>query len=138
VEKGWPTATRGSRRIHGWTWEEEGVTGGEVPMAIEAAAERSSSARGFPARRVAKLGPGSCSRTRGSCWGGRIGWRRGGGRGSTAIGAYRRGGGRAALGLAWRARERAREEELGWCSGWGRRVEARAAGGGAGEEVARR
>jgi hypothetical protein len=25
----------------------------------------------------------------------------------------RRGGGRAALGLAWRARERAREEELG-------------------------
>jgi hypothetical protein len=40
--------------------------------------------------------------------------------------------------LAWRARERARKEELGRCSGWGRRVEARAAGGGAGEELARR
>jgi hypothetical protein len=39
---------------------------------------------------------------------------------------------------AWHTRERAREEELGRCSGWGQRVEARAAGGGAGEELARR
>jgi hypothetical protein len=39
----------------------------------------------------------------------------------------------------WRgARERARMEELGRCSGWGRRVEARAAGGGTGEELAQR
>jgi hypothetical protein len=68
------------------------VTGGEVPMATEATAERGSSARGFPVRRVAKLGPNSCSRVRGSCWGGRIGRRRGGGRGSTATGAYRRRG----------------------------------------------
>jgi hypothetical protein len=94
VEKGWPTGTRGSRRIHGWTWEEEGVTGGDVPTATEAAAERSSSARGFAVRRVTKLGPGSCSRMRGSCWGGRIGWRRGGDKGSTATGAYRRRGDR--------------------------------------------
>jgi hypothetical protein len=50
----------------------------------------------------------------------------------------RRGGGRQSRGAAWHARERAREEELGRCSGWGRRVEARAAGGGAGEELARR
>jgi hypothetical protein len=70
------------------------VTGGEVPTATEAAAERSSSARGFPASRVAKLGPNSCSRMRGSCWGGRIGRRKGGGRGSTAVGACRRGGDR--------------------------------------------
>jgi hypothetical protein len=109
VEKGWPMGTRGSRRIHRFTWEEEGLTGGEVPTATEAVAERSSSARGFPARRVARLGPGSCSRTRGSCWGGRIGRRRGGGRGSTATGAYRRGGDRRrgssggvpATGVAW-------------------------------------
>jgi hypothetical protein len=94
VEKGWPTGTRSSRCIHGWAWEEEGVTGGEVPTATEAAAERSSSVRGFPARRVAKLGPNSCSRMRGSCWGGQIGRRKGGGRGSTATGAYRRGGDR--------------------------------------------
>jgi hypothetical protein len=99
--------SRGSRRIHRWTWE--GVTGGEVPTATEAAAERSSSARGFPARRAARLGPGSCSRTRGSYWGGRIGRRRGRGKGSTATGAYRRGGDRRrcssggglATGVAW-------------------------------------
>jgi hypothetical protein len=50
----------------------------------------------------------------------------------------RRDGGRQSRGAAWHARERAREEELGRCLGWGRRVEARAAGGGAGEELARR
>jgi hypothetical protein len=50
----------------------------------------------------------------------------------------RRGGGWLSHGAAWHTRERAREEELGRCSGWGRRVEARAAGGGAGEELVRR
>jgi hypothetical protein len=85
------------------------VTGGEVHTVTEAAAERSSLARGFPARRAAKLGPGSCNRMRGRCWGGRIGRRRGGGKGSTATGAYRRGGDRRrgssgggpAMGVAW-------------------------------------
>jgi hypothetical protein len=214
------------------------MAGGGVPTAAETAARRSSSARGFPARRAAKLGSNSCSKRRGSYWGGRIGWRRGGGRGSTVTGAYqrggerrrggsggspatrsglgalvrrgeasqgvvvgngrwtaaahgeqrvvgveeggrrwclavwgewrtkeraewkerelvtllsqkrggeggvhgrllrRRGGGRQSRGAAWHARERAREEKLGWCSGWGRRVEAKAAGGGAGEDLA--
>jgi hypothetical protein len=70
------------------------MAGGEVPTAAEAAARRSSSARDFPARKVAKLGLDSCSKMRGSCWGGRIGRRKGGGRGLTAIGAYRRGGDR--------------------------------------------
>jgi hypothetical protein len=68
------------------------MTGGEVPTAAEAAAWSSSSARGFPVRKVAKLGSDSCSRRRKSYWGGRIGRRRGGGRGSTVTGAYRRGG----------------------------------------------
>jgi hypothetical protein len=45
---------------------------GGVPTAAEAAARRSSSARGFLARRAAKLGSISCSRRRGSYWGGRI------------------------------------------------------------------
>jgi hypothetical protein len=45
-------------------------------------------------RRRAKLGLDSCSRRRGSCWGGRIGRRRGGGKGSTVTRAYRRGGDR--------------------------------------------
>jgi hypothetical protein len=49
----------------------------------------------------------------------------------------RRGGRWQSRGAAWHARERAREEELGRCSGWGRRVEANAAGGGAGEELER-
>jgi hypothetical protein len=70
------------------------MAGGVIPTVAEAAAEGSSSARGFPARRMAKLGLDSCSRMRGSCWGGRIGRRRGGGKGSTATGAYRRGGDR--------------------------------------------
>jgi hypothetical protein len=48
----------------------------------------------------------------------------------------RRGGGRQSRGAAWHARERAREEKLGWCSGWGRHVEAKAAGGGAAEALA--
>jgi hypothetical protein len=94
VEKGWSTGTKSSRRIHGWAWEEEGMAGGWVPTVAEAAARRSSSARGFPTRKAAKLGPDSCSRRRRSCWGGRIGWRKGAGRGSTATGAYRRGGDR--------------------------------------------
>jgi hypothetical protein len=68
------------------------VAGGGVPTAAEAAARRSSSARGFPSRRAAKLGSISYSRRRGSYWGGRIGRRRGEGRGSTATGAHRRGG----------------------------------------------
>jgi hypothetical protein len=67
---------------------------GVVPTVAEVVAEGSSSARGFPARRMVKLGLDSCSRTRGSFWGGRFGRRRGGGTGSTAIGAYRRGGDR--------------------------------------------
>jgi hypothetical protein len=94
VEKGWSTGTRSSRRIHGWAWEEEGMAGGVIPMVAVAAAEGSSSARGFPARRMAKLGLDSCSRTRECCWGGRIRPRRGGGKGSTATGAYQRGGDR--------------------------------------------
>jgi hypothetical protein len=70
------------------------MAGGEVPMAAEAAAEGSSSARRVPARRRAKLGLDSCSRMRGSFWGGRFGRRRGGGTGSTVTGAYRRRGDR--------------------------------------------
>jgi hypothetical protein len=50
VEKNWPTSIRSSRRIQGWAWEEEGVTGGGMPTAAEATARRGSSARGFPAR----------------------------------------------------------------------------------------
>jgi hypothetical protein len=70
VEKDWSTGTRSSRRIHGSAWEEEGMARGEVPTVAEAAAEGSSLARGFPARRRAKLGLDSCSRRRrGSCWG---------------------------------------------------------------------
>jgi hypothetical protein len=70
------------------------MAGGEVPTAAEAATEGSSSARRFPVRKLAKLGPNSCSRIRGSYWGGRIRRRRGGGKGSTATGAYWRGGDR--------------------------------------------
>jgi hypothetical protein len=49
VEKDWSTGTRSSRRIHGWAWEKEGMAGGVVPTVAEAAAEGSSSVRGFPA-----------------------------------------------------------------------------------------
>jgi hypothetical protein len=68
------------------------MVGGVVPTVAEAAAEGCSSARRFPTRRRAKLGLDSCSKTRGSCWSGRIGRRRGESTGSTATGAYRRGG----------------------------------------------
>jgi hypothetical protein len=44
-----------------------------------------------------------------------------------------RGGRRQSRGVAWHPREWATEEELGRCSDWGRRVEAKAAGGGAGK-----
>jgi hypothetical protein len=64
------------------------MAGDGVPTAAEVAARRSSSAKGFPARRVAKLGPNSCSRRRRSYWDGRIGWRRGGGKVSTATGSH--------------------------------------------------
>jgi hypothetical protein len=68
------------------------VAGGGVPTAAEAAARRSSSARDFLARKVAKPGSISCSRRRGSYWGGWIGRRKGGGRGSTGTGTHRQGG----------------------------------------------
>jgi hypothetical protein len=87
------------------------MTGGGVPTMAEAAAWRSSSARGFPVRKTAKLWSNSCSRRRGSYWGGRIGRRRGGGRGSTVTGAHRRGG---------ECRRPGSGEEL--ASGWGRRA----------------
>jgi hypothetical protein len=70
VEKDWPTSIRSSRRVHGWAWEGEGLTGGGVPTAAEVAAERSSSARGFLARRAVKFWSSSYSRSRGSYWGG--------------------------------------------------------------------
>jgi hypothetical protein len=71
------------------------MAGSGVPTAAEAAAaEGSSSARGFPARRMAKLGLDSCSKTRESCRGGQFGRRRGGGKSSTVTEAYRRGGDR--------------------------------------------
>jgi hypothetical protein len=85
------------------------MAGGVIPMVAEAAAEGSSSARRLPVRKMVKLGLDSCSRTRGSFWGGRFGRRRGGGTGSMAAGAYRRGedrrrgssGGGPATGVAW-------------------------------------
>jgi hypothetical protein len=64
VEKEWSASIRGSRRTFWGSWEGEGMTGGGVPTAAEAAAEGSSSVRGFPARRAAKLGSNSCSRRR--------------------------------------------------------------------------
>jgi hypothetical protein len=76
----------------GVAWEEEGVTGGGMPMAAEVAARRGSSARGFPVRKATKFWSSSCSRRRESYWGGWIGWRRGGGMVSTGIEAHRRGG----------------------------------------------
>jgi hypothetical protein len=54
VEKDWPTSIKSSRRVQGWAWDGEELTGGGFPMAAEAAAERSSSARGFPVRRAVK------------------------------------------------------------------------------------
>jgi hypothetical protein len=87
------------------------VTGGEVPTATEAAAERSSSARSFPARRVAKLGPNSCSRRRRSYWDGQIGRRMGGGKGSMATGSHRR-----------RVERRRPGSSEGLASGWGCRA----------------
>jgi hypothetical protein len=63
-----------------------------MPTAAEAAARRGSSARGFPVRKAAKFWSSSCNRRRKSYWGGWIGWRRGGGMGSTGIEAHRRGG----------------------------------------------
>jgi hypothetical protein len=113
VEKGWPTGTKSSRCIHGWAREEEGVTGGEVPTATEAAVGRSSSARSFLVRRVAKLRPNSCSRRRRSYWDGRIRRRRGGGKGSTATGSHRR-----------RVEQRRPGSGEGLASGWGRRASA--------------
>jgi hypothetical protein len=92
VEKNWPTSIGSSRRVQGWAWEEEGVTGGGMPTAAEAAARRGSSARGFPARKAAKFWSSSCSRRRKSYWGGWIGRRRGGGMGSTGTEAQRQGG----------------------------------------------
>jgi hypothetical protein len=113
VEKGWSTGTKSSRRIHGWAWEEEGVTGGETSTMAEAAAKRSSSTRGFMARRAARLGSNSYSRRRVSYWGGRIRRRKGEGRGSTVIGAHRR-----------RGERRRPDSGEGLASGWGRRASA--------------
>jgi hypothetical protein len=92
VERDWPTSIRSSRRVQGWAWEEEGVTGGEFPTVAEAAAEGSSLAGGFPARRVVKSWSSSCSRRRGSYWSGWIGRGRGGRTGVTGTEAHRRGG----------------------------------------------
>jgi hypothetical protein len=92
MEEDWLTSIRSSRRVQGWAWEEEEVTGGGFPTAAKAAAERSSSPRGFLARRTVKFWSSSCSGRRGSYWGGWISRRRGGRMGSTGIETHRRGG----------------------------------------------
>jgi hypothetical protein len=66
VEEDWLTSIRSSRRVQGWAWEGEELTGGGFPTAAEAAAERSLSVRGFLARRAVKFWSSSCSRRRGS------------------------------------------------------------------------
>jgi hypothetical protein len=68
VEKGWSVSLRSSRRTCSGPGEGKGMVGGGVPTAAKAAAEGRSSARGFPARRRAKLGLDSCRRMRGSYW----------------------------------------------------------------------
>jgi hypothetical protein len=60
------------------------MNGDGVPMVAEAAAEVGSSARGFTARKRARLGLNSSSRMRGSYWSSRIARRRCGGKGSMA------------------------------------------------------
>jgi hypothetical protein len=92
LEEEWSASTSRSRRTCWGSWEGEGMTGGGVPTAAEAAAEGCSLARGFPARRRAKLGLDNCRRMRGSYGSSRIGWRRGKGSSSTVTGAYRRRG----------------------------------------------
>jgi hypothetical protein len=92
VEEDWLTSIRSSRHVQGWAWDGEELTGGGFPTAAEAAAERSSSARGFPVRRAVKFWSSSCSRGRGSYWGGWIGRRRGERMGSMGTEAHRRGG----------------------------------------------
>jgi hypothetical protein len=62
------------------------------PRRTEVAAGRSSSVRGFPARRAVKFWSSSYSRRRGSYWGGWIGRRRGEGMSSTGTETHRRGG----------------------------------------------
>jgi hypothetical protein len=84
LEEEWSTGFRSSRRTFWRSWEGEGMIGGGVPTAAEAAAEGRLSARGFPARRRVKLGLDSCRRMRGSYWSSRIGRRRGGGKSSMA------------------------------------------------------
>jgi hypothetical protein len=227
VEKVWSASIRSSRRTFWGSLEGEGMTGGGVPTAAEAAAEGSSSARGFRRGSGAMLRSRSCNKRRGAEGGvrrrqeltgdegndgdrapvtdwhqgrvvelrrgavklprwssgtmggsrwelrgdqgltgeeeggssgvrgsGRVENKRESGMGREGAGEAlkpekrgrggmhgqllrRRGGGRQSRGAAWHARERAREEELGRCLGWGRRVEAKAAGGGAGEDLAR-
>jgi hypothetical protein len=92
VEKERPASTRSSRRTFWRSWEGEGMTGGGVPTAAEAAARGASSVRGFSTRNAAKFWSSSCSRRRESHWGGWIGRKRGGGMGLTGIEAHRRGG----------------------------------------------
>jgi hypothetical protein len=88
VEKKWSASLRSSRRTFWGSLEGEGMAESGVPTVAEAVAEGSSSARGFPATKRAKLGLDSCSRGRGSGWGGRIERRRGGGKGSMTVVAY--------------------------------------------------
>jgi hypothetical protein len=71
VEKEWSVSIRSSRRTCRGSWEGKGMTGGGVPTAAKAAPRRSSSVRGFPARKAAKLRSDSYSRRRGSDWGGK-------------------------------------------------------------------
>jgi hypothetical protein len=84
LEEKWSASFKSSRRTCWGLRKGEGMVGGGVPTAAEAAAEGRSSARGFPARRRAKLELDSCRRMRGSYWSSRIGRRRGGDKGSTA------------------------------------------------------
>jgi hypothetical protein len=92
VEEDWSTSIRSSRRVQGWVWEEERVTGGGFLPVAEVVAEGSSSAGCFLARRAARPWSNSCSRRRGGYWSGWSSRRKGGRTGSTETEAHRRGG----------------------------------------------
>jgi hypothetical protein len=66
VEKERPASTRSSRRTFWRSWEREGMTGGGVRTAAEAAARRGLLVRGFSVRKAAKFWSSSYSRRRGS------------------------------------------------------------------------
>jgi hypothetical protein len=92
VEKDWPTSIRSSRRVQGWAWEGEELTGGGVPTIDRSGGGEELVGERFPGEEGGQVLVQQLQQEERKLLRGWIDRRRGGGMSSTGTETNRRGG----------------------------------------------